>query len=483
MQLVKNHKYPINMIKILSFILLVFAFAANTISSPKHDIEVTAFYSDFVYKYDTIPEKSWTYHPFVQLRIKQIFNDNEKGNAYRFRHDLWLNNIVADITIKNATIYTDSGTCHAKGAKELIERINKKDYGTLHQVTYSINPFEGLGLKYPPQALYAMPEMGQSWFISSNNNKDSLHVSFNIDRSLFHIRSSKRIKEINGKPSISFSTDEEEPAFYLFYLPAYNHFRYTEGKRVIDLIADRIDSTKSGNGSIVYKQHDTTENNRIEERIKKTINTLDRHIGREASPDSIFIVKSEQTLYRKMGDIETKAVFSRAHRDNKYSLILLDNSHYDTYTLMHEVLHTYLPEITKNNDNLYEYGFFGESLVEFLSAVFYEEAFSDSIFDKKIKNMLDNGKNRQKARELLKENKKNSISLESKEKNTSWIYYDLLPLLLKVYAEESGREEDFTTAVIDYLKTSGKNNEPTFKKFSSFMKERGFDNLKTVFNF
>lgn len=422
MPFVKSHKHPINMIKILSFILLVFAFAANTMSSPKQDIEVTAFYSDFVYKYDTIPEKSWTYHPFVQLRIKQIFNDNEKGNAYRFRHDLWLNNIVADITIKNATIYTDSRTYHAKGAKELIERINKKDC-------------------------------------------------------------SKRIKEINGKPSIVFSTDEEEPAFYLFYLPAYNHFRYTEGKRVIDLISERTDSTKSGNGSIVYKQHDTTENNRIEERIKKTINTLDRHIGREASPDSIFIVKSEQTLYRKMGDIETRAVFSRAHRDNKYSLILLDNSHYDTYTLMHEVLHTYLPEITKNNDNLYEYGFFSESLVEFLAAVFYEEAFNDSIFDKKIKNMLKNGLNRQKARELLKENKKNSISLEDKEKNTSWIYYDLLPLLLKVYAEESEKEQDFITAVIDYLNTSDKNNEPTFKKFSSFMKERGFDNLKTVFNF
>ena len=97
--------------------------------------------------------------------------------------------------------------------------------------------------------------------------------------------------------------------------------------------------------------------------------------------------------------------------------------------------------------------------------------------------MLKNGLNRQKARELLKENKKNSISLEDKEKNTSWIYYDLLPLLLKVYAEESEKEQDFTTAVIDYLNTSDKNNEPTFKKFSSFMKERGFDNLKTVFNF
>ena len=325
--------------------------------------------------------------------------------------------------------------------------------------------------------------MTQSWFISNNDNKDSLHVSFNIDKSLFHIRSSKRIKEINGKPSIVFSTDEEEPAFYLFYLPAYNHFKYTEGKRVVDLIAERIDSTKSGNGIIAYKQHDDTENKRIEERIRKTINTLDRHIGREASPDSIFIVKSEQTLYRKMGDVETMAVFSRAHRDNKYSLILLDNSHYDTYTLMHEVLHTYLPEITKNNDNLYEYGFFSESLVEYLSAVFYEEAFNDSIFDKKIEKMLKNGLNRKKARELLKENEKNAISLEGKEKNTSWIYYDLLPLLLKVYAEESEKEQDFTTAVIDYLKTSDKNNEPTFKKFSSFMKERGFkDCLQQVMN-
>lgn len=452
-------------------------------ASIKQDIEVTAFYSDFVYKYDTIPDKSWTYHPFVQLRIKQIFNDNEKDKAYGFKHYFWLNDLVSDITIKDATIYTDSGTYHAKGAKELIERINKRDYGTLRQVTYSMDTFEGLGLKYFPQALYAMPEMTQSWFISNNDNKDSLHVSFNIDKSLFHIRSSKRIKEINGKPSIVFSTDEEEPAFYLFYLPAYNHFKYTEGKRVVDLIAERIDSTKSGNGIIAYKQHDDTENKRIEERIRKTINTLDRHIGREASPDSIFIVKSEQTLYRKMGDVETMAVFSRAHRDNKYSLILLDNSHYDTYTLMHEVLHTYLPEITKNNDNLYEYGFFSESLVEYLSAVFYEEAFNDSIFDKKIEKMLKNGLNRKKARELLKENDKNAISLEGKEKNTSWIYYDLLPLLLKVYAEESEKEQDFTTAVIDYLKTSDKNNEPTFKKFSSFMKERGFkDCLQQVMN-
>ena len=444
---------------------------------------MTAFYSDFVYKYDTIPDKSWTYHPFVQLRIKQTFNDNKKDKAYGFKNYSWLNDLVADITIKDATIYTDSGTFHAKGAKELIERINKRDYGTLRQVTYSMDTFEGLGLKYTPQALYAMPEMTQSWFISSKDNKDSLHVSFNIDKSLFHIRSSKRIKEINGKTSIVFSTDEEEPAFYLFYLPAYNHFKYTEGKRVVDLIAERIDSTKSGNGVIAYKQHDDTENHRIEERIRKTINTLDRHIGREASPDSIFIVKSEQTLYRKMGDVETRAVFSRAHRDNKYSLILLDNSHYDTYTLMHEVLHTYLPEITKNNDNLYEYGFFSESLVEYLSAVFYEEAFNDSIFDKKVEKMLKNGLNRKKAKELLKENAENTISLEGKEKNTSWIYYDLLPLLLKVYAEESEKEQDFTTAVIDYLKTSDKNNEPTFKKFSSFMKERGFDNLKTVFNF
>ena len=463
------------MMKKLSFILLAVAFALNAMPSPKHDIEVTAFYSDFIYKYDSLPDNRWAHHPFVQLRIRQTFNDDGKTDTYRFKHYSWLNDLVPDYTVSNATIYTDSGIYHAKGAGELIKRINERDYGTLRQVTYSMATQEGLGVKYIPQALYAMPtfDTAQSWLISGDSTKDSLRISFNIDPTLFYIRSSKRIKETDGTAEISFGTNEEEPAFYLFYLPAYKHFEYKEDGRVVDLLAEQVDSAKSGPETIVYKQPDAAEDKRIEKRLKKTISALDKYIGRDASPDSIFVIKSCQALYRKMGDVETRATFSRAHRDNKYSLILLDNSDYETHTLMHEMLHTYMPDITKDNDRLYEFGFFSESLVEFLTCRFYRETFGENVFDQKIRDMLENKQDRKKARELLRENQSNGVSLAGKEKNTSWIYYDLLPLLIEVYAEDSGREQDFTTTVIDYLKKP--DNEPSFKSFDVFMKERGFN--------
>lgn len=449
-------------------------------SAVKPDIEVTAFYSDFVYQYDTIPDKSWTYHPFVQLRIKQTFEKDEQPGTFYFRHNFFINDIIPDLTIKNIVIETDSGTYFADGASDLIKKINRNDYGILRQITYSMHPFFGLGIKYIPQALYAMPSMTQSWFVSNKKNKTPLHASFNIDPSLFYIRCSKPANEqAAGKTTVCFDPDEEEPAFYLFYLPAYRHITYKEDKRTVDLLVENIDTALTQEKTIVYKAPDIKECDKTTERLRKTITSLDKYIGRAASPDSIFIVRSNQTLYRKMGDVETKAVFSRTHKNDKYVLILLDNNDYDTHVLTHEILHAYFKDIHKDSTNLYEYYFFSESLVEYLACQIYEETFKDTVFENKVYKMLENSQDRKKARELLKRSEENAVSLAGSEQNTSWIYYDLLPLRLKMYAkEECDNEETFYMTVINYLQTLRSDKQPSFDDFCKFMRKRGFKDIE-----
>ena len=462
------------------FIMFIIFFCSNCKIEAQQKITVSAFYSDYVAKYDKLPDPRWSNNLFVQVRIKHEFEKYGESVDYKFQRNHFITDLVPGFVFSNFTLKKNQDLFRPLLTSELTQIINNMQDGPV-ELSYTFDIPAAFGTKYPAQSFYALPNI-QSWFLSDKNNKDTITVIFDIDTSLFYIRCSKPISYIDDKPSFKFTYNEKEPSFYLFYLPAYKHFTIQDENRSIDLLVDNIDSARSCHRSTIeYYENNPVRDSLTILRLRQAISALDGAFGKNVSPDSLYIVKSPQSEKITMGQVVREFTTSWAHLHNKYSLFLIDNELFETHGLMHELMHGYVK--TFMVDDEYEHNFFKESLVEYLTAYLYETVFRESVYKDKQDRMLLNEKTKEKAHKLLKISKVNALSFEGKEYDTSWIYYDLLPCRLHEYAERNGNEERFVETIISYMKKLDENHAPSFKEFSEYMKENGFKKMNNVYNF
>lgn len=459
------------------FIMFIIFFCSNCKIEAQQKITVSAFYSDYVAKYDKLPDPSWSCGMFVQARILHEFYLSKNNSHYRFPTEHFIANLAPGAIFSNIVVETDKQTFKPRLPNELVDIMNNPDY-IPRSVSYSFAPPLSYCAKYPVQALYVAPTF-QSWYLADKNNVDTIDVEFNIEPTLFYLRTSRPVSYVNRKPTMRFLSNEIEPSFYLFYLPAYNHYTLNDDGVFIDILIENIDSTKTDRRDIVYNK-DYIERDSLDiERLKSVRCCLDTWIGKDCSPDTLYVVKSPLSQKITMGKMTRTFTTSWAHTHDKFSSFFIDSDLFYTHSMMHELMHCYVKRFQAGD--VYEQNFFKESLIEYLTCFLYDSLFSVTTFSDKIEKMEKDGQTIKIARKLLKTNKSNGISFGGKEYDTNWIYYDLLPCRLHEYAERNGNEERFVETIISYLKKLDENNAPSFKEFSEYMKENGFRNVDGVY--
>ena len=461
--------------------LIVFLFF-SACSMAQQKITVSAFYSDYLASYDRLPDPSWSFGMFVQTRILHEYNFSKDNSNYGFSSEHFLANFAPGAIFSNIVVEAEKQTFFPGLPRELVDIVNDSTQ-RIRCISYSLYLPLSFCPKYPVQAFYTVPDY-QSWFIKDKNNIDTIDVEFNIEPTLFYLRTSRPVSYVNRKPTMQFLSNEEEPCFYLFYLPAYNHYTFNEDGMFTDILIENIDSAKTDRRNIVYNT-DYIERDSLDiERLKSVRCCLDTWFGKDHSPDTLYVVKSPMSQRIRMGNVTRAFTMSWAHSYDKFSAFLIDSDLFYTHTMMHELMHCYVKKfsIEDMNDD-YEINFFKESLIEYLTCFLYNRQFGATTFSEKEEFMRGKEKTIAKARNLLEKNKNNSVSFAGEDHDTYWIYYDLLPCRLHEYAERNGNEERFVETIISYLKKLDENNAPSFKEFSEYMKENGFKKMNNVYNF
>ena len=117
---------------------------------------------------------------------------------------------------------------HQAGYRNFGDPLNRE---RIQETAYSYCPgndgtIGGWGLSgknhYAP-ALYTQSEKG-NWYVvpTAGKNRDTIEVFFNIDPSLFYVRTSTPVTvDQEGKLHLMLLPDDGIADFYLFYFPAY----------------------------------------------------------------------------------------------------------------------------------------------------------------------------------------------------------------------------------------------------------------------
>lgn len=460
------------------FIMFIIFFCSSCKIEAQQKITVSAFYSDYVAKYDKLPDSTWSLSQYVQVRIEHEFPKKSRISDYRFKNTHITANLAANFVFSSIILETSKGKFFPKYPYEIMDLLNDTTQHPQY-LSYSFYSPITYGKNYSTQVFYAMPNV-QSWYIGDKNNVDTIDVEFNIEPTLFYLRSSRPVSYVNRKPTMRFLSNEIEPSFYLFYRPAYNHYTFSEKGKFIDLLFENVDSTKSDKSGKIEYYWDYKEKDSLDiEKVKNVRDCLNTWFGDDSSPDTLFVVKSTQRTKITMGKITRSFTSNWAHTHDKFSSFFIDSDLFYTPTMMHELMHCYVRDF--QSDNPYEQNFFKEVLIEYVTCFLYDSLFSVTTFSDKIEKMEKDGQTIKIARKLLKTNKSNGISFGGKEYDTNWIYYDLLPCRLHEYAERNGNEERFVETIISYMKKLDENHAPSFKEFSEYMKANGFRNVDGIY--
>lgn len=462
----------------------------NTFSlCAQQKIEVSAFYSDYFLKYvdktdnvfDKLPDSTWTTSPYVQVRIKHHISASDCHQDYKFRSLHLFDELAPFVFFHAAQLKTDDSVFHCTGAKDMAIKVNSHprnnkelSYSYLSLTTSMLfdNSF--------PQAFYGMGDM-HSWYMTSDSTQENLRIEFNVDQSLFHLRCSKPLLKDGYRAVLGISAKEVNPSFYLFYLPAYVHQTNMTGNRMVDMLVENIDKEQSDTAHVIYRQLTPKQKAEPIRRVMKAVDVIDKYFGREYSPDSLYVVVSDQTMSTITYQDTIKTVFSRAHQEGKYALLLFHTEDFYEHTLLHELIHTYLRGFAKNENCLFEHYVFSEAMVEYLASYIYENQMHSLVFEKKKENMEKNECTSLKAERLINNNPENEIVVADDGEDKSWIYYDYIPYKMHRYALKTGREEEFARMVAQYLLTLDEKKSPSFDDFSSYMRRANFRNIKKLF--
>lgn len=481
-----------NICKLL--VVMLVAFCHSQILFSKEHIEVSAFYihpSDFRQLEPT--PKDYTPN-CVQVRVIHTFDKNVSLADYHFpKIGSGLAEMASDMLIfANMRINTGNGwktvSCKDFGKEENRNR-------TFRQIAYSYTPGNDCAIgsngltndNHIAPALYTQSSKGNWHVIPKDKIKsDTLDIYFNIDPSLFYLRTNKPAQEDDmGRYHLTVTPQDNLTDFYLFYLPSYKHLLKnigTEGNKLDFLFENVNDSLCVMNEQkveVCYYPNDSVAKERFDY-ATTTVNKIADHIGWNHIPKGLRIVLSSQAINMSNGNEQQKAVFSLANTDklSNYGLLLFDHSMFYGKTLTHELLHTCFPSMIGDKSNTND-NFFKESVVEYIASYIYQnmndtkDVFGEHqrIVDKYFK-----------SRRLLKEilSGEHCVAVSSDDKsNTFWIYYDYFPLRMHNYAKSQGGDMKLYKNLVDYL-TLTNPADYTFSSLSSFLKSRGYKGVEKM---
>ena len=456
--------------------------------SAKQRIEVSAFYMHplDMSKFDAITEDYTMHH--IQLRIVHTFDAEVSMADYAFPQignglALSLPNLVfANMRVKDNTDW------HKVSPFDFGKEENRKRI--FHKIAYSYSPANdgSFGVaalcnkNHIAPALYTQSDKG-NWYAVSKERKDPIEVFFNIDPSLFYVRTSKCPSfDDMGKAFMTIFPEDDIPDFYIFYLPAYKHIVNKDdvtGKRV-DFLFENIEDEKCNISETEYAVEYYPDDSVVNERflyLKRMRNAIDEFAQTDLIPQNLHIVLSSQSIASFTGEKMDTAVFSMAKREEQtqYALLLVDHSMFYNQTLIHELLHTCFPTIASNSFDNY---FFQESVTEYIASYLCETLIDTAkVFDAHKLVVSQYYQSAEQVKQILAKNV--GIFVDSDRLNsTFWIYYDYFPTRLHNYVLKGNYDEKvFARDMLNYIKIT---TSPSFTSFSNYMKKKGYKRIDKV---
>ncbi len=457
-------------------------------ASAQEKIIVSPFYSREYYDYDKndLMDARWTMSPF-QLRITQIYGeDSTNWNDSLFSRGHFYARLIPDYFFTNLKVDTGSGFQDAD-IYTFNDSTMRRD--NIQRISYSYkSPTSDMMQESEEYSFYVIPPRDR-WYATSSQNTDSIQIVFNADTTLFHIRASKPLAvNDDGQYTMTVASGEGMPSFYLFYAPAYLYKQGGINGHTVDALYFTMNMKKCKQGKkfrfIKEKQPFDYWN-----RIKQVLMVLDKAFGTKQAPQRMSLVFSPQTARDYVVNPKIGASFSLAQMlSPEHSLVLLHYPELKTNTFVHEMIHCYVnkPTDTRSNASALASTIIGESFVEYLSIYLSDGLLGDKTdyYKEKRKAIRKKKLTDRNVRDMIKKSTDNYVSLKNHKGDTSWIYYDLIPLRMHEYAQSIGREGEFARAVADYLVHVDKEKQIDLDNYVQFMESRGFtgvlDNIKTI---
>lgn len=467
---------------IFTKIFLIISFFTPITISAQEKITVSAFYSyeHFLDK-DNVIDSTWSIGTPLQIRVDQEW-ETPQDKKYVLDTYFWIADLAPFLFYNNLHVETESGT-KTMTARDFNDMEMKND--RLKRLSYSYNSVTTrfANTDYL-QAFYAMPIM-QKWYATSEGINDSVNITFNVDTTLFYIRANKQLRlNEHRQYSLRVRPEDEMPSFYLFYLPAYKHLRFTADNHRVDVLFNRVGKSQKRS---LYLDISKQVPENLQPRLTEVLCKLDTLFGN--GPKNIDFVLAPQDQYGNGSDSKSKPVkFSRVHYyGGDYALVLMHQDWFENNTMVHELIHAFVSNAEINDFNTFAGNMIGESLVEYLSVYMSQTMLGDEAdyYKKKLKTVSKKNLDDTRILSLLSTINKISVSLgEDHSQDTGWIYYDLIPLRMHEYAQSTGREGEFARAVADYLVSVKQHKVFSLDGYAQFMIDRGFagvlDNIKTI---
>lgn len=91
------------------FIVFIIFFCSNCKIEAQQKITVSAFYSDYVAKYDKLPDSTWSLSQYVQVRIEHEFPKKSRISDYRFKNTHITADLAANFVFSSIILETSKG--------------------------------------------------------------------------------------------------------------------------------------------------------------------------------------------------------------------------------------------------------------------------------------------------------------------------------------------------------------------------------------
>ena len=481
-------------------ILLVVIYNLSLHTAPlmaQLQVTVSPFYSDFTLITDSLPS-GWTPSLFIQVSVDVTFPPHTsldelreyKFEKYPMYHELLWKFVPVQLRYgeqhwDNLSLLDWNKPPINAQDKEEIQRGEHRFH-----LRYNYPSFIGgtmMNQNNIPSISYIHNEDWESLFPRAHQ-RDSVEVIFNVNSSLFELLVDAKGVNLYGKKSIVISPKNTAPSFYLFYRPVYQKKEIQHSDIAISLIEEDTNLVKKIVGRIAphLLSQGNTSNGEIltDGSIKLLTNSMiaiERLLkGIPHQFSQVKIVKSGLNIGLRMGEKGKESYFRAKFSLQRGGFLILDNQMYNSHTLIHELLHLFLPSIIcrqhKGKQSTYEEFFFNESIIEYLAKYLYGKEIV-------VGDMFLCEKRRLNAARLKEARKKllsyNGIGVEPEDSetltlSTSEIYYDILPCLLHQMALQTGKSEyTFAQALVFYIQDYHE-NQASAKHLFSYLRRQGF---------
>lgn len=468
--------------------MLLTLFLCTSLFAKQH-IKVSAFYlhPTELEKRDTLPA-DYTMH-MVQLRMEHSF-DTPMSMAELCFPETGNGPLAGDIGISypNMRVLTDNGWQAALptdfGMEENRNRlITKIAYSYMPIIDGALSLDALRNKNHYASAIYTQSTKS-NWYAQTKHLTDSIDFFFDIDPSLFFVRTSRNsVADDMGKLHYTLQPAENPLEFYVFYRLEYENFQTTlaDGKISLDFLFENVDDSRCTLTDSTYHvalyPNDSVARSRMA-RLEQTYRAIIDLVGEESEfPHDVTIVLSSQTVHMMFNG--PKVMFGMAMRKNgePYAAILLDHSMFYSKTLPHEIIHTCFPDFECHG---FEGVFFKESIVDYVASwLSLNRLGEDSVFVKHQAEVAKKMVSTKQTRQLVAAtNGDIIISGNDEGLDNNWVFYDFFPLQLHTYALRYD-ETTFVSDVVAYMKANP-GGKPTFRTFTAYMKGKGYKDIEKI---